>query len=348
MPSITEQLGLQVGGGIIGQVMGLAGDARQVNMNQKMLQQQIEANKQMSIFTQGLQKDMWDYTNYENQVKHIKEAGLNTAMLYAKGGAGGATVGNGGSNVASSGTSRGMEPVAMAGMALQAQQQLAQVKLMEAQAKNLDADTSEKLGWKRDNMTANTGNIKADTAIKEIEVTIKEVQKRIAEGTEEYTIGKAEKQWGILKNEMDIAARRNSLDMASYDTMLSQVKQNYANSVIDGALKKAQIINLDANTKATLQNAVSNYINATANAQNATTNRLNYNVNELNAETNHMNAITNKGYLTLEQFIKDLPDREKLYMQLGSQTIGQISNMLKPLGGGNTYITEGDTNIHKR
>ena len=40
-------------------------------------------------------KEMWDYTNYENQVKHLKEAGLNPALLYGQGGGGGSAAGGG-------------------------------------------------------------------------------------------------------------------------------------------------------------------------------------------------------------------------------------------------------------
>ena len=38
---------------------------------------------------------MWDYTNYENQVKHLEAAGLNPALLYRQGGAGGASTAGG-------------------------------------------------------------------------------------------------------------------------------------------------------------------------------------------------------------------------------------------------------------
>ena len=45
-------------------------------------------NRIMCLYTKystELSKEMWDYTNYENQVKHLKEAGLKPALLYGKG-----------------------------------------------------------------------------------------------------------------------------------------------------------------------------------------------------------------------------------------------------------------------
>ena len=42
----------------------------------------------MAEFNQGLAKDMWWYTS-TNQVKALKEQGLNPALMYGKGGGGG-------------------------------------------------------------------------------------------------------------------------------------------------------------------------------------------------------------------------------------------------------------------
>ena len=38
-----------------------------------------------------MQKEMWDYTNYENQVEYMKNAGLNVGLMYGGSGGGGAT-----------------------------------------------------------------------------------------------------------------------------------------------------------------------------------------------------------------------------------------------------------------
>ena len=43
----------------------------------------LQAGKQSHLYNQ----EMWDYTNYENQVKHLEAAGLNPALLYGQGGA---------------------------------------------------------------------------------------------------------------------------------------------------------------------------------------------------------------------------------------------------------------------
>lgn len=50
---------------------------------------QYKYNVNLANVEQGLGKDMWDYTNYENQRKHLENAGLNAALMYGQGGGGG-------------------------------------------------------------------------------------------------------------------------------------------------------------------------------------------------------------------------------------------------------------------
>ena len=50
---------------------------------------QAKYNKEQADYSQQLALDMWNKTNYEEQVKHMQAAGLNPALLYSKGGAGG-------------------------------------------------------------------------------------------------------------------------------------------------------------------------------------------------------------------------------------------------------------------
>ena len=45
----------------------------------------------MNKWLKTINKEMWDYTNYENQKKHLEAAGLNPALLYGMSGGGGAT-----------------------------------------------------------------------------------------------------------------------------------------------------------------------------------------------------------------------------------------------------------------
>ena len=55
----------------------------------RLMDIQNRYNEQMAKNNQLRNKDLWDYTNYENQKQHIKNAGLNPALMYGMGGGGG-------------------------------------------------------------------------------------------------------------------------------------------------------------------------------------------------------------------------------------------------------------------
>ena len=48
----------------------------------RLMDIQNRYNEQMAKNNQQRNKDLWDYTNYENQKQHIKNAGLNPTLMY--------------------------------------------------------------------------------------------------------------------------------------------------------------------------------------------------------------------------------------------------------------------------
>ena len=67
-----------------------AGTANEQWGNQlKLMDIQNRYNEKMAKNNQQRNKDLWDYTNYENQKNHMKAAGLNPALMYGMGGGGG-------------------------------------------------------------------------------------------------------------------------------------------------------------------------------------------------------------------------------------------------------------------
>lgn len=136
------ELGMNAANTAAGQVLGLAfggiQDARQRKQAKALGEIQLGQNKAAADYSNKLAKDMWDYTNYENQVKHAEKAGLNPGLLYGGAGGGGSTAG--GSVGGVSGASP-TDPSAATGMGLQMGAQLA---LMKAQKENIEADTRNK------------------------------------------------------------------------------------------------------------------------------------------------------------------------------------------------------------
>ena len=135
--------GALVGGGL-GLMTGLAeGDpaVNQIRQQQRLNELQISGNEELASYSQNLQKDMWNFTNYENQIKHLKAAGLNPALMYAKGGVGGQTGSANAGQVVGSHASSEAEREAIG---IQRNAQMLQTAMNITQMQNIKADTKVK------------------------------------------------------------------------------------------------------------------------------------------------------------------------------------------------------------
>lgn len=312
--------GTSLFGGQIGQIFGIQNDKRQLAMNQQLLNQQIAANEQMSNYSQGLQKDMWDYTNYENQVKHLEAAGLNPALLYGKGGGGGATVGAGGMEVGTQGGPKGgMENIAVAGMALQNQATAASIELMKANANKANADADATRGYLKDATgarmqldLANIQNVQAQTKLIELNQKAVDLANQLAEGTLESNISAASAYAQKVTAEMHIMNSQQWLTENSMKTQLAQIQQNFANSVLQGELMKAQ-------TREAASNIALNSSKIKQIAQEIINSKEFVRIADYNARTGNMNAVSNqqnadtqKDWIELQKQLHDISDREKI------------------------------------
>ena len=108
------------------------------------------------FYTQAQERKVWDYTNYENQVKHLKEAGLNTAPLYGQGGGSGSAAGGG------SAAGVGLPSSTGVGMGIQWEQMEAQKELAKAQAAKTNAEAAKLMTTDTENVESNTEKNKQD------------------------------------------------------------------------------------------------------------------------------------------------------------------------------------------
>ena len=109
---------------------------------------------------QQYNKDLWDYTNYENQRNHLEAAGLNPALLYGQGGGGGASAGG------ASGSGVGLSQAQAVSMGLQLSQIKAQTNLMNAESAKAYAEADKIKGI--DTEAAKQGIKESEAKIDEI------------------------------------------------------------------------------------------------------------------------------------------------------------------------------------
>ena len=116
--------------------------------NRNIMALQNQYQQQAAQQSQQYAKDYWDYTNAENQVQHLKNAGLNIGLMYGQSGAGGMGA-SGGARQESPDQPQG-NPVAMALQTQEIEQQRrmndAQIALAKAQADKAGAEANKIAG----------------------------------------------------------------------------------------------------------------------------------------------------------------------------------------------------------
>lgn len=214
-----------MGGNAAGAVLGFIGDQYTNGQNQDFARRQGEKQyrRQRELNQQGkdLSLEMWNDTNYEAQMKHMMQAGLNPNTIYGGSGAGGATasIGSGGSapSVQSQGSNSGFS--AGIGQMSQLGMMQTQKDLMEAQKDNVEANTNKTnieasniedptiAGVQKTN--AERDKVKADTAGQEIanEVTgeTREEEKLRIKAEANKTTGEARS--AMVKGDIDTQTR---------------------------------------------------------------------------------------------------------------------------------------------
>lgn len=167
--------------GGIGNIFSNIAANRQQRQGIDMMHEQYKLNQMAAEENQKRAKEMWNYTSFPNQVKKLKEAGLNPALLYGNGGEGGSTAGAG----TASGSGLGN-----VGMALTPQNYLllSEAKLNEAKADEARANADDKRG-NTEPQVANTASIWQ--SIEESQQRIKESIQRMKESEAKISLMKA-------------------------------------------------------------------------------------------------------------------------------------------------------------
>lgn len=205
--------GLITGG--ISQALGLTWSPKkvmqeQMKYNKEIMALQNQYQQEAAAKSQQYAKEYWDYTNAENQVAHLKGAGLNVGLMYGQSGAGGMGA-SGGAHQASPEQPQG-NPVAMALQTQQIEQQRrmndAQIALAEAQARKADEEA---------NKIGGVDIREAEKRIEEMNAKIDELiaSKKLKEAEEELSKARKDTEGTIQRlNESKEAASRAQISEA--------------------------------------------------------------------------------------------------------------------------------------
>lgn len=175
--SSAASTGLGFFGNALSQAFGLSWSPQramreQEAYNKRIMALQNQYQQQAAAQSQQYAKDYWDYTNAENQVNHLRNAGLNVGLMYGQNGAGGMGA-SGGARQESPDQAQG-NPVGMALQVQQLEQQRrmndAQIALAEAQANKANTEANKISG------------VDTQEAIKRIEEIGSQIELNLIEG----------------------------------------------------------------------------------------------------------------------------------------------------------------------
>ena len=238
--------------------------------NKRIMALQNKYQQQAAAQSQQYAKDYWDYTNAENQVAHLKNAGLNVGLMYGQSGAGGMGA-SGGARQEGPDQAQG-NPIGMALQVQQIEQQRrmndAQIALAEAQASKAKAeatkisgvDTQEALkrieeAASRIELNLKEGNYKdALTELKQAEKEATNALTSLREMQEGLTNAQISKAFAIAtfyseKAHTEYWAKENEKIQNEYlkDTYEDRVDAAYYNNAVAIALAAKYISDKDVN-----------------------------------------------------------------------------------------------------
>lgn len=175
--SAAASTGTGLLGNALSQMFGLSWSPQrameeQWKYNKNIMALQNQYQQQAAEKSQQYAKEYWDYTNAENQVQHLKNAGLNIGLMYGQSGAGGMGA-SGGAHQAAPEQPQG-NPV---GMALQVQQLEQQRRMNDAQIALAEAQAS-----KANEEAKKIGGVDTQEALKRIEEAASRIELNLKEG----------------------------------------------------------------------------------------------------------------------------------------------------------------------
>ena len=164
--AILDSLGTQALGMMLGDTWGRQQDRyqdeRQLAMQRKLQDLQLEGNKQLADYGQQLSYDLWQKTNYAAQRAQMEKAGLNIGLMYQQGGPGGTTQhGTAGQVAGAQGAQAGQNVGMGMQLGLQTMMQQAQIENIKANTEKTKAEAVKTAGVDTDLAKGTIAQLKA-------------------------------------------------------------------------------------------------------------------------------------------------------------------------------------------
>ena len=221
-----------------------AGAANEQWGNQlKLMEIQNRYNEQMAKNNQQRNKDLWNYTNYENQKQHIKNAGLNPALIYGMGGGGGVSANGAQGQGVTQPTDRSVEMgLKQQGLGLQLASIASQIDLNKSQAEKNEAEANKIAGVDTRAQEANINNLIAQTSNEKVkkglilgQIRVADAEEELKRNTADWTKDKAdETRWNIKSLQKGIDKLVEEINGMKLDNELKEKTIN--NKVKESAL----------------------------------------------------------------------------------------------------------------
>lgn len=228
---------------MLGEIMGMIGGSilggmqarEQGRLQEEAQNRQAELNKEQAKYSQGLAKEYWDYTNWENQVSHLKNAGLNPALMYGGGGTGGQT-GGGKAEGVSQPEQKQMQIAQNAqAMGLQLANLESQIKVNESIAEKNKAEAEKTSGVDTEAARAGINKMIAETENEKVKKGLIYADTRLKDAMEELGRAKVDEiGWNIKNIEKSIELMERNIDIADVDV---EVKQRTKETEIQRAVE---------------------------------------------------------------------------------------------------------------
>lgn len=216
----------------------------------RLMDIQNRYNEQMAKNNQQRNKDLWDYTNYENQKQHIKNAGLNPALMYGMGGGGGVSASGAQGQGVTQPTDRSVEMgLKQQGLGLQLASIASQVDLNKSQAEKNKVEADKIAGVDTDAQKATIDNLIAQTSNEKVKKGLILGQIRVADAEEELKRNMAD--W--TKDKAD----ETRWNIKSLQKGIDKLVEEINGMKLDNELKERTINNKVKESSLTLQNLMS-------------------------------------------------------------------------------------------